>query len=92
MYPPNTVAVPPSYLLDIVDNNNDQPVQLPNPSRLTLLKGPKKKEKGKRKRERKDDDVAWDKKSRWKKKLSAKYGTWSLVLIDTGSCSPHDMT
>lgn len=86
MYPPNTVAVPPSYLLDIVDNN-DQPFQID-----TVESTERKKGKRKKKRERKDDDVAWDKKSRWKKKLSAKYGTCSLVLIDTGSCSPHDMT
>lgn len=54
MYPPNTVAVPPSYLLDIVDND-DQPVQLPNPFQVdtvesTEKKRNKEKEKGKKRR------------------------------------------
>lgn len=55
MYPPNTVAVPPSYLLDIVDNNDNQPVQLPNPFQVdtverTEKKRKKEKEKGKKRR------------------------------------------
>lgn len=50
MYPSNTVAVPASYLLDIVDNNDDQPVQLPNPFQVdTVERTEKKKEKRKTK-------------------------------------------